>query len=104
MTWQDIAVEAQKLRDSSIAKVEPAIPDVPADLPLDVTVLPKELLSEAEIKITESAPDDLVSSLAAGQVSAVDVTNAFLRRAGLAQKLARCLPFDSSSAILIKCF
>jgi amidase len=90
--WTAIAAEAQKLRDSSIAEVKPAVPDVPTDLPLDVTSLPKKLLSESEIKITESKPEELVASLASGAISAVDVTNAFLRRAGVAQKLVRYFP------------
>jgi len=97
MTCQDVAAEAQRLRDSSIADVKPPIPDVPADLPLNVTTIPKQLLSETEITITESAPEDLISSLASGKLSAVDVTNAFLRRASLAQKLASFFPFYSSA-------
>ncbi|KAJ9627027.1 hypothetical protein H2203_003487 [Taxawa tesnikishii (nom. ined.)] len=52
--WQDVAAFMQKQRDETIAKVSPAIPDPPQDLPLNVT-------------------------------------NAFLRRAGLAQKLANCV-------------
>ena len=86
-TWQEIAKTAQEHRDASIARVEPAVPEVPQNLPVDVTGLPQELLSKAEISITESSPEDLLAAIASGQLSCLIVTQAFLRRAGLAQKL-----------------
>ena len=86
-TWQEIAKTAQEHRDASIARVEPAVPEVPQNLPVDVTGLPQELLSKAEISITESSPEDLLAAIASGQLSCNLVTKAFLRRAGLAQKL-----------------
>ena len=89
--WQDIAKEAQALRDASIKRVEPEIPAVPDDLPLDRTEIPKYLLSSEEVIITESAPEELVHSLASGKVTSLAVTTAFLRRAGLAQALV-CVP------------
>ena len=86
-SWQDIAKTAQKHRDESIDRVEPSVPDVPLYLPVDVTPLPKELLSQEEVDITESAAESLVASLASGQLTSTAVVKAFLRRAGLAQKL-----------------
>ena len=74
-------------RDVTIAEVEPPVPDVPSDLPRNVTSIPKKLLSLAEITITETTPEQLVADLAAGKLTSKEVTNAFLRRAGLAQKL-----------------
>ena len=85
--WQAIAKEAQRYRDDTLSRVQPSIPEVPDELPLNVTGLPKQLLSEKEVSITESLPEDLVSALAAGKLSSTEVTSAFLRRAGLAQKL-----------------
>ena len=90
-TWQEVAHTAQELRDKSIAEVESVVPDVPSELPLNVSRIPAELLSKAEIDITETSPEVLLTSLASGSLSSVDVTNAFLRRAGLAQKLANCV-------------
>ena len=90
-SWQEIAQIAQDLRDKSIEQVEPTIPDVPSELPLNVSKLPAELLSKAEISITETSPEDLLDLLASGKVTSTEVTNAFLRRAGLAQKLV-CRP------------
>ena len=85
--WQDVAYTAQQHRDSSIGRVEPAVPNVPQYLPRDVTPIPKELLSNEEIEITETFTEDLLKSLASGQLTSTSITKAFLRRAGLAQKL-----------------
>jgi amidase len=96
-SWQDIAKIAQDLRDDSIAKVKPTVPDVPLELPLNVSKLPGELLSEPEISITETTPEKLLDALAAGKLTSTEVTNAFLRRAGLAQKLVWRPPVYPSS-------
>ena len=85
--WQEIAKEAQDLRDASIDRVKPAVPDVPAKLSLDVADIPKYLLSTEEVIITQSPAEDLVVSLASGRLTSTTVVTAFLRRAGLAQKL-----------------
>lgn len=89
--WQVVAKTAQEYRDASIARVEPAVPEVPKEIPLDVTNLPQELLSEQEVKITQSLTEDLVTSIASGKLSSTTVAKAFLRRAGLAQRLVSLL-------------
>ena len=86
--WEETAKIAQDLRDRSIADVEPAIPAVPSELPKNVISLPRVLLSEAEVSLTEKSPESLLAELATGAISSSAVTLAFLRRAGLAQKLA----------------
>lgn len=86
-TWQETAKIAQDFRDNSIAEIQPPVPDVPTDLPLNVIALPRELLSEAEVSLTEKTTEELLQALATGTVSSTTVTLAFLRRAGLAQKL-----------------
>ena len=88
--WQDIAREAQQYRDASITQIQPELPQLPEDLPKDVTKIPATVLSSEEIQITEMLLEDLLSVMASADVSAVAVTTAFLRRAGLAQKLV-CL-------------
>lgn len=92
-SWQEVAAIAQDHRDRSIAQIKPTVPDVPLNLPTNVTKLPQELLSNAEIAITESSPENLLSSLASGERSSTEVTIAFLRRAGLAQKLVSSILF-----------
>ncbi|KAF2643232.1 amidase [Massarina eburnea CBS 473.64] len=91
-TWQTIAKKVQDHRDATIAKVQPSIPDIALeDIPLDSTSIPKTILKPEEIAITESTPEDLVSKLASGELTSVEVTNAFLRRAALSQKLVNCI-------------
>ena len=92
-TWQEVAKIAQDHRDDSIRRVEPPIPKIPEpdQLPLDRTDVPKYLLTTEEIVITQTAPEDLVASLASGKYTSTTVTTAFLRRAGLAQALANCI-------------
>jgi amidase len=87
-TWQEVAADRQKYRDETIAALEPALPDI-KDVPLNTIPLAKEVLSPEEIKITESTVEDLAAQLAEGKISSVEVTKAFLRRAGLAQKAVR---------------
>lgn len=45
------------------------------------------LLSTRELEITNSSATDLVAKMAAGDLSSVDVTTAFCKRAALAQQL-----------------
>lgn len=78
-------------RDDSIAAVEPTVPEVSSELPLNVTSIPKQLLTNREVEITETSPEDLLTALASNTLSSVEVTSAFLRRAGLAQRLVNCI-------------
>lgn len=89
--WQDIATEAQQYRDRTIASITPPVPGVPDGLPLNVTGLPKQLLSTSEVEITEKPAEELIALLTKGLLSSVEVTQAFLRRAGLSQKLVRAI-------------
>ena len=88
--WEAVAESMRKARDDSIAAVEPAVPEPPSELPLNVTGIPKQLLSEDVVQITESSPQDLVAQLASGKLTSTAVTRAFLQRAGLASKLVNC--------------
>ena len=95
-SWKDVAATAQELRDASISRVNPPVPVVPHDLPRNVAAFPKQLLTPDEILITETKPEELISSLASGRLTSAVVANAFLRRAGLAQKLV-CHVFSVQS-------
>jgi hypothetical protein len=87
--WQEIAKEAQQHRDASIAMAlkEQELPPLPTPLPKNVMGVPGLILSRREREITEMLPEELLGMLAAGELRAVDVTMAFLRRAALAQQL-----------------
>lgn len=84
-SWQEISRQAKAYRDGTIR----GIPDIPEYLPRDVTAIPATLLSPEEVAITETTPENLVRSIATGQFTSTAVTKAFLRRAGIAQKLVR---------------
>lgn len=93
--WQDIAHQVQSHRDHTLGQIKPCIPDVPYSLPLNVTAIPQTLLSPREVEITTTCAEDLIVSLATGTLTSTEVTNAFLRRAGLAQKLVIALSVPS---------
>ncbi|KAL8698746.1 MAG: hypothetical protein Q9224_001715, partial [Gallowayella concinna] len=90
-SWEDVAATAQKYRDASISLLDPPVPDLPQNLSKNVTDVPKQLLTTDEVLITETAPEALVKSLASGKLTSTVVIHAFLRRAGLAQKLTNCI-------------
>lgn len=89
-TWQEVAADRQAHRDSTISLIDPPLPEI-SDIPLNTLPLAKQVLTPEEIEITESTVEDLAATLAKGELSAVTVTKAFLRRAALAQK-AVCSP------------
>lgn len=94
-TWQTIAHEAQEYRDASISRIKPDVPQTPSNLPRNVMDIPGKLLSPDEIQITEFPVEELADMLRLRKVTAIVVTLAFLRRAGVAQKLV-CSPPQSA--------
>lgn len=76
----------QEYRDATIAALDPALPDI-SEIPSNTISVAKQVLTADEVRITESTVERLVPQLADGTLSAIDVAKAFLRRAGLAQKL-----------------
>ena len=90
-TWKTIAHEAQQYRDASISRIHPDVPRAPSTLPQNVMDIPGKLLSPDEIQITELPVEELAGMLRLRKVTAMVVTLAFLRRAGVAQKLV-CSP------------
>jgi len=89
--WQNIAKEAQDYRDETIAQLTPPIPSIPPNLPKNVMNIPTTTLDPSIISITGLPPEELLASLTAGQLSATVVTDAFLRRAAVAQELVNCI-------------
>ncbi|KAI2773959.1 amidase [Daldinia loculata] len=91
-TWQDVAADRQRHRDATIAEVSPPVPEVrQEEIPLNTTGIPKKLLTEQEIEITNTDVENLAKRITSGEWSSVAVINAFLRRAGLAQKLTNSI-------------
>ncbi|KAH9889578.1 acetamidase [Xylariomycetidae sp. FL2044] len=90
-SWEEVARDRQRHRDATIASLVPPLPDRFPDLPLNTSSIPKSVLSREELAITSSDVEDLIPKLATGTWSATDVVKAFMRRAGLAQKLSNCI-------------
>ena len=91
MGWEDIAADKKKRIADSIPQ-EWRIKSEPTDV--SVMAYPKQsgIMSAEELAITESTAVDLVAQLAAGKLSSVAVTTAFLKRAALAHQLVSFSP------------
>lgn len=88
--WTDVAAKAQtKLRNSIPSKWRIPQSKLPPDNQLDVTGFPKQcgLLTETELKITESFATEIVGAVAAGEWTAEEVTIAFCKRAAVAHQV-----------------
>ncbi|KAI0131781.1 acetamidase [Xylariales sp. AK1849] len=91
-TWQDVAVDRQRHRDATIAALGFPLPELQTnEISRNVTGIPKAILTDEEFTITGTDVEVLAAKLASGEWSATLVINAFLRRAGLAQKLVNCI-------------
>jgi len=90
--WQDICADVQAYRDATVEAVFPALSSLTAsDLPLNVTGVPADVLTSEEIRITSLPVEELLSQLASRELSCIETTNAFLRRAAVAQRLVNCV-------------
>lgn len=88
--WKGLAAKATARRDASLAKVEPKIDGLPAELPLNSQQLPSIVLTKRERELTESYPvPQLLRALKEREVSVEEVTRAFLRRAVVAHEAVR---------------
>ncbi len=73
------------------SKTEPHHPEPTTIYPKDnVTTVPSKVLSLEDVAITETPIDKLLSMLSTGKLTSVRCTEAFLRRAVLAQQLTNC--------------
>ncbi|KAL4902342.1 Acetamidase [Aspergillus multicolor] len=98
-SWQELAADKR----ARLAKTIPSEWKIHT-LPTEDNVIdfPKKsgILSDKELEITESSAADLVSKLASGQLTSVEVTTAFCKRAAIAQQLTNCfLEFFPDAAI-----
>lgn len=105
--WQEIAREAQSYRDASIKdqRIQPPVPAIPRPdkLPKNTFALFDDYLSKDERALTTLLPEQLLAKLAVGEVTATNVSLAFLRRAGIAQSLV-CDNFSLDSLSPHTCF
>ncbi|KAM6510054.1 hypothetical protein FALCPG4_017683 [Fusarium falciforme] len=90
--YEATVASARAKRDESLAKVDPKLEGIPDELPLNSQGLPKAVLTEREIEITENySVTELLSLLRERKIKVEEVTRAFLRRAALAQAATNCL-------------
>jgi amidase len=86
MSWEAIVSDTKSAREAGLAKVEPKLQGLPAELPRNSTGLAKVVLSQKELEITEDYTiSQLLAALRERKLSVEEVTRAYLRRAALAQ-------------------
>ena len=75
---------------------------LPPDSQLNVLDFPKQsgLLSDFELKITESYATEIVGAIAAGEWTAEEVTKAFCKRAALAHQVVRVTSYAHCRCVL----
>ncbi|KAI2792890.1 Acetamidase [Penicillium oxalicum] len=98
-SWEELAADKRKRINDSIPH-EWRLQASPSDDSVFDFPAKSGLLSDQELKITESTASDLVQQLAEGKLTAVAVTTAFCKRAALAHQLLNCcLEFFPEMAI-----
>ncbi|KAJ9500827.1 hypothetical protein H2202_003385 [Exophiala xenobiotica] len=91
-SWEEKAQLPRKIRDESVARVEPALQGLPETLPQNSQGLAKAVLTPRELEITENySVTELLSKLRSRELSSEEVTRAFLRRAAIAHYATNCL-------------
>ncbi|KAL1901092.1 hypothetical protein Sste5346_002159 [Sporothrix stenoceras] len=92
MDWQSIASKCQ----TAVIKAIPEkwhLPSPPDASVTDVTGIPRScgLLTERQLELTEQTADALVKRLQAGELTSVELTEAFCARAAVAHQCVNCL-------------
>ena len=91
-SWEDKAQTVRDYRDATLAKVDPPFDFPEGDLPLNSQNLPRQLLTDREYEITQSnSVTELLEKLRERELTAEEVTRAFLRRAAIAHYATNCL-------------
>ncbi|KAL3473085.1 amidase [Aspergillus californicus] len=92
MAWETKVQEALSLRDATLQQVDPPLAAIPDILPLNSQDLPAQFLTAREYELTQSYDAvQLVQMLRSKQVTSLELTKAFLRRAALAQYALNCI-------------
>ncbi|KAF1957625.1 amidase [Byssothecium circinans] len=89
--WQEVVKEARGYRESTIAQLSPPPPAVPSDLPKNVTAVSEQILDASVVSITNLPPEELVTLLRTSRLTAIEVTQAYLQHAAVAQGLVNCI-------------
>lgn len=91
-TWQQVSAQKIASRDALLPK-EWLLPQPPADSVLNVMDIPRTcgILSAKEIEITETPATELIDKMIAKELTSVEVTTAFCKRATIGCQLTNCL-------------
>ena len=87
--WQDVAREAQQLRDQSLAQLDTSVEAKLKTLPHNVIKVPEQVLDASCIAITSPPLEKLLHRASLRSVTSMEIVRAFLDRATVAQKLVR---------------
>lgn len=104
-TWQELAAEKKARQAASIPKEWLIVP--PSEDVLDVTDIPTKcgLLSARDLEITEvSSVAVLLSKIATGTWTSVEVTTAFCKRAIIAHQVVRGPSFPPYIKLRLLCY
>ena len=92
--WQSKAADKRAALTNLIPSQWKLAPSIVEDLPLNLTSIPAqcEILTDLDLEITDIDDiQELANRIAAGRYSAVQVAEAFCKRAAIAQQLINCL-------------
>jgi hypothetical protein len=99
-SWRVKAKEALDYRDKSMDEIVPPLPSIKSR-PEYCLHIPNIFLDKEEKAITTWAPEWIVRSISNGDIDSCTVTNAYLRRAGIAAKLVSVLYKDHREVNLL---
>ncbi|KAJ9640781.1 uncharacterized protein PV06_06983 [Exophiala oligosperma] len=89
--WEEKVKIPRKIRDDSVARVDPPLQGLPDKLPQNSQGLAQAILTPRELELTGKSAIELLAKLQSRELSSEEVTRAFLRRAALAQHATNCL-------------
>jgi Asp-tRNA(Asn)/Glu-tRNA(Gln) amidotransferase A subunit family amidase len=90
--WEALAEIPRRIRDDSLLKVQPPLRGMPDVLPQNSQALPGLVLTQRELELTENySVNELLVELRTKTLSSEELTQAFLRRAAVAQLATNCL-------------
>lgn len=88
--WEVAAQDKRKQLEKEVHDIIQGIPPLEIDLPSNVTRIPKRVLLDSDVQITETPAEILVQQIATGKLSSLEVTRAFVQRAATASRLVNC--------------
>jgi amidase len=92
-TWEQVAKAKCAQRDAAIPPEWLLSAKVKDNLPLNIMDVPRTcgILTPKDITITETPAVELVAQMVTRELTSVEVTTAFCKRAAIAQQLTNCL-------------